>query len=261
MNPYRKGRPGRIALAAISVFFAAVVARTLSWPGAGQFIAWYAALFLIVLILYFALLWRPGLPDPVLHLYFVLQSALILALLAVNPKIDFVTALYPILAYQAALVLSGRARWFWVGAIVLQTPLGLMIFLDPLQGLALGLSPMAFAIISSALVVVNEELERAGEQSRALLRDLESRHSELQSHAERAEELAALEERNRLARALHDSVSQTMFSIILNARSAQILLERDPGRLRAQLDRLQELTQSALVEMRGFIARLRPGSA
>ena len=72
------------------------------------------------------------------------------------------------------------------------------------------------------------------------------------------EELAAIEERNRLARELHDSVSQTMFSIILNVRSTQVLLQRDPTRLRPQLETLQKLAQSALVEMRSLIAQLRP---
>jgi signal transduction histidine kinase len=72
------------------------------------------------------------------------------------------------------------------------------------------------------------------------------------------EELAAMEERNRLARELHDSVSQTMFSLLLATRSAQILLERDPVRVRPQLEQLQELTQSALAQMRSLIAELRP---
>ncbi len=72
--------------------------------------------------------------------------------------------------------------------------------------------------------------------------------------------MAALEERNRLARELHDSVSQTLFGIILTARSAQLLLERDPDRLPSELERLQALTQNALAEMRGLIAKLRPQS-
>ena len=69
-----------------------------------------------------------------------------------------------------------------------------------------------------------------------------------------------LQERNRLARELHDSVSQTMFSISLNSRAAHILLERDPDKLRSQLEQLQGLTRSALEEMRGLIADLRPAS-
>jgi signal transduction histidine kinase len=66
-------------------------------------------------------------------------------------------------------------------------------------------------------------------------------------------------ERNRLARELHDSVSQTMFSITLNVRSTQILLEREPSRVRPQLEQLQELSSRALSQMRALISQWRPG--
>ena len=55
-----------------------------------------------------------------------------------------------------------------------------------------------------------------------------------------------------------NSVSQTMFSISLQCPATHILLEREPDRLRPQLEQLQALTQNALVEMRSLIAHLRP---
>jgi signal transduction histidine kinase len=67
-----------------------------------------------------------------------------------------------------------------------------------------------------------------------------------------------VKERNRLARELHDSVTQTIFSMTLTAESTRILLERDPTRVAAQLDHLLELAQSALAEMRSLISHLRP---
>jgi signal transduction histidine kinase len=48
-----------------------------------------------------------------------------------------------------------------------------------------------------------------------------------------------------------------MFSISLHNRAARILLERDPERIRLQLEQLQVLTQNALTEMRSLIADLR----
>ena len=50
---------------------------------------------------------------------------------------------------------------------------------------------------------------------------------------ERSRELSIVEERNRLARELHDSVTQKLFGVALAAESAATLLERDPGRRRA----------------------------
>jgi signal transduction histidine kinase len=49
-----------------------------------------------------------------------------------------------------------------------------------------------------------------------------------------------------------------MFSILLATRSAQIMQQKEPDGVSAQLEQLQELTQEALVRMRGFIAELRP---
>ncbi len=255
-----KSKPGRIAIGVMCLLFMAEIARTLTSPHVGNLTARYLALFAPRIILFVVVLWHPDLPNLVLHVYFALQSALILALISLNPEIDFLCALFNMLSYQAALVFTGRTRWLWTGILALLVPGSLMLFMPPLRGLALGLSTMAFAIVLPAYIVVNEELARARAESQALIGELQERHQELQTYAGQVEELAVLEERNRLARELHDSVSQTIFSIILNTRSAQILLERDPARVRPQVEQLRTLTQNALAEMRGLIAKLRPAS-
>jgi signal transduction histidine kinase len=75
-----------------------------------------------------------------------------------------------------------------------------------------------------------------------------------------ASALAALEERNRLARDLHDSVTQTIFSITLTAESARAMMVKKPDKVAAQLERLQGLARSALAEMRALIFQLRPAA-
>jgi signal transduction histidine kinase len=75
---------------------------------------------------------------------------------------------------------------------------------------------------------------------------------------ERGRELSMIEERNRLARDLHDSVVQKLFGVVLASQSAATLFDRDPGAARGQLDRLQELTQDAVSELRSLIFQLRP---
>ena len=74
----------------------------------------------------------------------------------------------------------------------------------------------------------------------------------------KAQAAAVLEERNRLARELHDSVTQQLFSITLTAQAARMQLERDPQRVASQLERLQETAGAALAEMRALIYQLRP---
>jgi signal transduction histidine kinase len=75
---------------------------------------------------------------------------------------------------------------------------------------------------------------------------------------ERARRAAILEERSRLARELHDSVTQELFSINLTAQAASGQIGRNPERAVEQLTRLQQLAQHALGEMRDLLRQLRP---
>jgi PAS domain S-box-containing protein len=77
---------------------------------------------------------------------------------------------------------------------------------------------------------------------------------------EEGKDLAALEERQRLARELHDSVSQALYGITLGARTARALLDRDPARAAEPLDYALSLAEAALAEMRTLIFELRPES-
>lgn len=77
---------------------------------------------------------------------------------------------------------------------------------------------------------------------------------------EQAQAVAALEERQRLARELHDSVSQALFGILVGTNSARILVDRDPSRLPQTLDYIGTLAQSGMAEMRALLFELRPES-
>ena len=77
---------------------------------------------------------------------------------------------------------------------------------------------------------------------------------------ERSRELSIIEERNRLARELHDSVTQRLFGVALAAESASTLLERDRDGAAAELKRVSELARGAMEELRAVVFELRPGS-
>jgi PAS domain S-box-containing protein len=77
---------------------------------------------------------------------------------------------------------------------------------------------------------------------------------------EQAQGIAALEERQRLARELHDSVSQAIFSISLHASTASTLLTRNPDKVAEPIDHIRSLAQAAMAEMRALIFELRPES-
>jgi len=71
---------------------------------------------------------------------------------------------------------------------------------------------------------------------------------------------AALEERNRLARDLHDAVTQTLFSVSLIADSLPALWQKEPAAAMPYLQKLNRLARSALAEMRNLLLELRPSA-
>jgi len=77
---------------------------------------------------------------------------------------------------------------------------------------------------------------------------------------ERAKELATVEERQRLARDLHDAVSQTLFSASLIAEVLPELWQTSPDEGRELLGKLQQLSRGALAEMRALLMELRPAA-
>ncbi len=75
---------------------------------------------------------------------------------------------------------------------------------------------------------------------------------------ERSRELSVIEERNRLARELHDSVNQMLFSASLTAEAAALLVDSDPEQAKRQMHAARQLTSQAMEEMRSLIFELRP---
>ena len=77
---------------------------------------------------------------------------------------------------------------------------------------------------------------------------------------EEAEQAAALAERGRLARELHDAVTQTLFSASLIAEVLPQIWETDPEEGRRRLEQLRQSTRGALAEMRTLLLELRPSA-
>jgi signal transduction histidine kinase len=77
---------------------------------------------------------------------------------------------------------------------------------------------------------------------------------------EQREEAAAAAERERLARDLHDAVTQSLFSVSAIAEALPEIWERDRAEARRGLEQLRQLTQGALAEMRSLLLELRPSA-
>lgn len=253
-------RAGRTSVIAVYLVIAAEFLQFLFSSTRSELRPWILGLHIIYAVLFTIVMRAQHLHYGLLNLYFAVQSAIVVTLLLSNSELGVATALFVLLAFQASLVFAGSVHWIWTGLFSAFMAGPLIFHFGLLDGLARALMPMAGSFVVSAYIIVNREIEEARLKSQTMLNDLETLHSQLQKYASEAKELAVMEERSRLARELHDSVSQTLFSIALNTRSAEIILKREPSQVRPQLENLQRLAQNALAEMRGHITQLHPKS-
>lgn len=77
---------------------------------------------------------------------------------------------------------------------------------------------------------------------------------------EQRRELSVLDERNRLARELHDAVTQMLFSLRLRIETAASLVADDPDRAADELGAAEELVDAVFAELRSLVFQLRPGT-
>ena len=191
------------------------------------------------------------------HFYLAVQTALVLTLLLLPPRIDVWGILYFLLSAQAMTMFRQRIGFAWITIFAGAALSSITYTLGWREGILSGAVYASGYYFFGAFATATAQSEAARHRSQDLLVELESANEQLREHAAQAEELAAVQERNRLARELHDSVTQTIFSMTLTAESSRILLKRDPNQVEPQLDRLNELAQGALEEMRTLILELR----
>ncbi|MFN8454137.1 MAG: sensor histidine kinase [Anaerolineae bacterium] len=254
------GRKAIFFYLAFYLLFGAVAIRSLAtYFSTDHPLRWLVAgLLLIYGVLLASESWLTRRWQGYLSFYFIFQAGLILGLLLLPPFLDFFAVLYIPLSTQTMLFCSMPTGFRWIGLFTLLMAAGLIYGYGWLDALPFALLYGAGYFFVGSYASVTAQAETARQESQTLLAELQTAHHQLQAYAAQAEELAATTERNHLARELHDSVTQTLFSITLTAKSARILLVQDSARALAQLDHLQELAQSALAEMRALIFQLRP---
>lgn len=249
-----------IAYVALYFIFAAAAARGILElgrdPGFGIMLGLLAFYLLLLLV-------EPKLISrSILYLHIIngLQTAIALVLLVWVGSLDYFALLFIPPCTQSILNFPRKTALVWIIAITLLMEAALLVSFPVAESVGYAIIYPTANFLFTALSYLAKESGEARDRSEMLLADLQVANRKLQDYAAQVEELAAVKERNRLARELHDSVTQIIFGLTLSAQAARILIDRSPARAVVELDHLQALAQNALAEMRSLIQEMRPAA-
>jgi signal transduction histidine kinase len=185
------------------------------------------------------------------------QIALVFGIVIVGGAADFLPILYFIVVPMAYLsfdfIQASGLMLFCLSALFL----AYLIAADASEALAI-LLPYGggfafFAVVSTALV----QQQKDRQQAEQLLAELEDAHRQLRTYAAQVEALAVAEERNRLAREIHDSLGHYLTAMTMQLQAASKLVATQPERAAASIAKAEEMARESLAEVRRSVAALR----
>ncbi len=192
--------------------------------------------------------------PPLLYVATQIAIGAILLFLVRSPVIMF--AMLPVVG-QAVVLLPRRLMFAACATMLLVLVVPMTILSGWRPAAVLG----AFFLAGIVFVVVITELavkeQRANREVERLLVELKEANEKLRTYADRVEELATANERNRLAREIHDSVGHYLTIVIVQIEAALAGLEKDREQSLDVLRKAQGLAQKGMAEVRRSVAALR----
>jgi signal transduction histidine kinase len=186
------------------------------------------------------------------RLYLPIQTAIVPVLIFLLPDLDYFAILFIPLCAQVMTLVPRSAAVRWVGVFTVVMALALLATQDWPKSLAL-------VVMYGAAFLFVVSYAAARYRSEALVTELQGAYRRLETSTAQVEALAVVEERNRLARDLHDSVTQALYGLTLSAEAARRQIAA--GQVDSADRELRDLAataQHALQEMRLLIFELRP---
>jgi signal transduction histidine kinase len=186
------------------------------------------------------------------RLYIFVQSLLAITMLYSAPTLDFLTMLFMPLSFQAVQFFPGRIGFIWIGVYSLAM-MGMLLFgMEWQAGVTMVLAGSGANVLMGSFAHLIARTEQRRQENQRLFGDLQAAYRQLKDSAAQAEALAAAEERHRLVRELHDSLTQTLFSMNLAVQAAQLSMQEAPNAANEHLIRLLTLTRSAVSEVQAL---------
>jgi signal transduction histidine kinase len=184
------------------------------------------------------------------HLYFGAQAFILTLVFSLgSTSTDAFNFLFLILTIHTALVLPGKAAVIWI-SIYYVIVSSVVLFTRGADGIYAVVFYLIAYILCGFFGYGLQQAELARDKNQKLL-------DELQVTQQKLQELAVLEERNRLARDLHDSVKQQVFAISMQLSAARTALS-ETDEAYTSVAEAEKLAQQAGTELTTLINALRP---
>jgi signal transduction histidine kinase len=191
------------------------------------------------------------------HLYLALQTGVVASLLLLRPGSLMAPLLFCVLSAMAPMSVTSRSAALWIVLFAVINVVHFSAVKKIEHGWMIAL-PFTVGYIfcgtfASSLVRTNAARRR----SEALLAELQGTHERLQAYAARVEELVISQERNRLAREMHDTLGHRLTVAAVQLEGAERLIPTHPGRAAGMVKTVHEEVVEALAELRRTVATLR----
>jgi signal transduction histidine kinase len=190
-------------------------------------------------------------------LFFLVECSLVLGIAFVLGTGGVWLFVVPLAAF-AVEMLAPRQRWLVYGALITIVVLSIGLRQGTWIGALVNGATSGTAIFFVAVFAqmrLNEQ--QARERAEQLMAELEEANVQLAAYATQVEELAMTQERNRLAREIHDNLGHTLTIVNVQIEAAKTVMDSDPARALDSMNKAQELTQRGLNRVRESVAALR----
>ncbi len=192
-----------------------------------------------------------------INVYLGLYACIVAVLMFLQPGWTMYPVLYATPITWAILTLPIRHAMYWGGAYTAIAAASFAVGINLSEGL---IAFFLYGVVYSFIGAFAHALVRADSarrESQSLLAELQEAHDQLQEHALHAEEMAVVQERNRLSREMHDTLGHRLTVAAVQLEGAQRICSTDPARAEEMVGTVREEVREALAELRGTVATLR----
>jgi len=190
------------------------------------------------------------------YVYTGIQTALVTALIWLPPHQLIAVVLFFVLSAEASMMFPPRSLVLW---ITLFSAITFVAYWTLSSGASVIAVPIYVAgyIFFAVFAQQTARAEAARAESQELLEKLQEAHRQLQDYAAQAEDLAVSQERNRLAREMHDTLGHRLTVAAVQLQAIERLIPNDPTRAIRMTGTAREQVREALVDLRRTVATLR----